>query len=130
MMIGNIARDVELKCTSSGVAVATTSIALNESWKDQDGNTKEKVTFVNVVAWKKIAEIMAEYLKKGSKVYLEGKISTRNYDDKEGKKVYVTEVVVDQLLMLDGKNSSSSTTQSSASAPVSNTGDTESDLPF
>lgn len=100
-LIGNLGKDTELKYTPNGVAVATFSIATSESWKDKDGNAQEKTEWHNIVAWRKLAEICGEYLKKGKKVYIEGKLQTRNYE-KDGVKRYVTEIVADKLIMLDG----------------------------
>ncbi len=103
MLIGNLGKDPELRYTSSGVAVATFSIATSESWKDQDGNTQEKTEWHNIVAWRKLAEICGEWLKKGKRVYIEGRIQTRSYDDKNtGQKRYITEIVADNMIMLDG----------------------------
>jgi single-strand DNA-binding protein len=99
-LIGNLGKDPELKYTNSGVAVATFSLATSDSWKDQEGNMQERTEWHNIVAWRKLAEICGQYLKKGSQVYIEGKIQTRNYLDKEGVKKYITEIVADQLLML------------------------------
>ncbi|MFZ1977648.1 MAG: single-stranded DNA-binding protein [Bacteroidota bacterium] len=107
ILIGNLGQDPELRYTSGGVAVATFSLATNENWKDQDGNAQEKTQWHNLVAWRKLAEICGEYLKKGSKVYIEGRLQYRNYDDKNGVKRYVTEIVIDQMLMLDSKGASS-----------------------
>ncbi|MFA6468177.1 MAG: single-stranded DNA-binding protein [Bacteroidota bacterium] len=133
-LIGNLGKDPELKYTPSGVAVATFSIATSESWKDQDGNQQEKTEWHNIVAWRKLAEICGEYLKKGKKVYLEGKLQTRNYE-KDGIKRYVTEIVADQLIMLDGggggrgpNNSNSST--ATESAPQQMDSPKDDDLPF
>ena len=103
ILIGNLGQDPELRYTSSGVAVASFSMATSESWKDQDGNVQEKTQWHKLVAWRKLAEIVGEYLKKGSKVYVEGRIQYRSYDDKNGVKRDVTEIVVDQMLMLDSK---------------------------
>ncbi len=130
-LIGNLGKDPELKYTPSGVAVATFSIATSESWKDQEGNQQEKTEWHNIVAWRKLAEICGEYLKKGKKVYLEGKLQTRNYE-KDGIKRYVTEIVADQLIMLDGggagKGNSGST--SSEAAPIMTESPKDDDLPF
>jgi single-strand DNA-binding protein len=83
--------------------VASFSLATNESWKDQDGNLQERTEWHNIVAWRKLAEICGEYLKKGKKVYIEGRIQTRSYDDKNtGAKRYITEIVADNMIMLDG----------------------------
>lgn len=104
MLIGNLGKDPELRYTTSGVAVATFSLATNESWKDADGNLQERTEWHNIVAWKKLAEICGEWLKKGKKVYIEGRIQTRSYDDKNtGTKKYITEIVADNMIMLDYK---------------------------
>jgi len=135
MLIGNLGKDPELRYTTSGVAVATFSLATSESWKDQDGNMQERTEWHNIVAWRKLAEICGEWLKKGKKVYIEGRIQTRSYDDKNtGAKKYVTEVVADNMIMLDSKDStqSQSARQPAAvsteepSTPVAR----EEDLPF
>ena len=103
ILIGNLGKDPELRYTSSGVAVASFTLATNESWKDPEGNVQERTQWHNIVAWRKLAEICGEYLKKGSKIYLEGKLQYRNYDDKNGVKRYITEIVIDEMLMLDNK---------------------------
>ncbi len=104
ILIGNLGKDPELSYTASGVAVARFSIATNERWKDQDGNLQERTEWHNIVVWRKLAEICGQYLKKGSKVYLEGKLQTRSWDDKNtGVKRYTTEIVADDMIMLDAK---------------------------
>jgi single-strand DNA-binding protein len=133
ILIGNLGQDPELRYTSSGVAVASFSMATGESWKDQDGNVQEKTQWHKCVAWRKLAEIVGEYLKKGSKVYVEGRIQYRSYDDKNGVRRDVTEIVIDQMLMLDSKGASHS--EGAASAPLQpsteDTGpDRVDDLPF
>jgi single-strand DNA-binding protein len=103
MLIGNLGKDPETRYTASGVAVATFTIATNESWKDQEGNLQERTEWHNIVAWRKLAEICGEWLKKGKRVYIEGRIQTRSYDDKNtGAKKYMTEIVADNMIMLDG----------------------------
>ena len=130
MLIGNLGKDPELRYTTSGVAVATFSLATNESWKDQDGNQQERTEWHNIVAWKKLAEICAEWLKKGKKVYIEGRIQTRSYDDKNtGAKKYMTEIVADNMIMLDSKPG----VEQSAPAPVTDDArpaEKNDDLPF
>lgn len=130
-LIGNLGKDPELKYTPSGVAVATFSIATSESWKDQEGNQQEKTEWHNIVAWRKLAEIVGEYLKKGKKVYIEGKLQTRSYD-KDGVKRYITEIVADQLIMLDGGGGGKGNSGNSMSEPVSapSDGPKDDDLPF
>jgi len=136
MLIGNLGKDPELRYTTSGVAVATFSLATNEQWKDQDGNTQERTEWHNIVAWKKLAEICGEWLKKGKKIYVEGRIQTRSYDDKNtGAKRYITEIVADNIIMLDSKPAGEAGTGSSAApapeaAPSSGSGRVDDDLPF
>ena len=137
MLIGNLGKDPELRYTTSGIAVATFSLATSDSWKDQDGNQQEKTEWHNIVAWRKLAEICGEWLKKGKKVYIEGRIQTRSYDDKNtGQKRYMTEVVADSLIMLDGGGgarsapSDSSGAAQSVSEPPASVGAQNDDLPF
>jgi len=132
MLIGNLGKDPELRYTTSGVAVATFSVATSESWKDQDGNMQERTEWHNIVAWRKLAEICGEWLKKGKKVYIEGRIQTRSYDDKNtGAKKYITEVVADNMIMLDGKGTAEASTgmRSATEEPAQPTVK-EDDLPF
>jgi single-strand DNA-binding protein len=129
-LIGNLGKDPELKYTSAGVAVATFSIATSDSWKDQEGNTQERTEWHNIVAWRKLAEICGEWLKKGKRVYIEGRLQTRNYE-KDGVKRYITEIVADQLIMLDGGPRSTNGGASEAEAPSSEAVPAkENDLPF
>ncbi len=103
ILIGNLGQDPELRYTNSGTAVATFSVATSETRKDAEGNQQEKTQWHNIVAWSKLAEICGQYLKKGSKIYVEGRIQYRTYDDKNGVKRYVTEIVMDQMMMLDSR---------------------------
>lgn len=129
-LIGNLGKDPELRYTSSGVAVATFTVATNESWKDPEGNLQERTQWHNIVAWRKLAEICGEYLKKGSKLYLEGRLQYRTYDDKNGVKRYVTEIVLDEMLMLDSKGSSGPREESSTPPPSEQGPEKVDDLPF
>jgi single-strand DNA-binding protein len=116
ILIGNLGKDPEVRYTGTGVAVATFSMATSESWRDPEGNTQERTEWHNIVAWRKLAEICGEYLKKGSKVYVEGRLQYRTYDDKNGVKRYVTEIVMDELVMLDSRG------REGASAPAAEKG--------
>jgi single-strand DNA-binding protein len=107
ILVGNLGKDPELRYTNSGVAVASFSMATSESSKDAEGNVQDRTQWHNLVAWRKLAEICAEYLKKGSKVYVEGKLQYRTYDDKNGVKRYVTEIWMDNMVMLDSKGATS-----------------------
>lgn len=103
MLIGRLTRDPETRTTPQGTAVTTFSVATGFTWKDQSGNKQEKTEFHNVVAWRKLAEICAQYLKKGSQIYCEGRLQTRSWDDEQGQKKYRTEVILDNMIMLGGK---------------------------
>ena len=105
MIIGNVVRDPEMRTTSGGQNVTSFSVATNMVWKDAQGEKQEKPEFHNIVAWRRLAEITGEYLKKGSKVYIEGRLQTRNWDDPSGVKKYRTEIIADNMIMLDNKGS-------------------------
>lgn len=106
LLIGNLGRDAETKFTPSGVSVTRFSVATTRSWKDQQTNDwKEETNWTNVVLWRQ--ENLANYLTKGKQVYVEGRLQTRSYDDKDGKKVYSTEVVADEVLLLGGRGEGS-----------------------
>lgn len=108
MLIGNITRDPQLRTIPSGQSVASFGLATNRRWKDQStGEYKEDTQFHNIVAWGKLGEICSQYMKKGSKVFIEGRIQTRTWDDQQtGQKKYFTEIVAENAIMLDRKNSS------------------------
>ncbi len=133
-LIGNLGKDPELSYTPAGVAVAKFSVATGERWKDQEGNMQERTEWHNIVAWRKLAEICGQYLKKGSKVYLEGKLQTRSWDDKNtGVKRYATDVVADDLIMLDSKGGGSGGAMAESSPPMNSDaggGPEKDDLPF
>ena len=103
ILIGRLTRDPELRYTSSNVATCTFSLAVDRNFTNQNGD--READFINIVVWRKQAENCKNYLTKGSQVAIEGRIQTRNYDDKDGKKVYVTEVVADNVQFLGGKGS-------------------------
>ncbi len=94
ILIGRLGKDPDLRYTPGGKAVASFTMATNERWSGQDGQKKESTTWHNIVAWGRTAEVLKEYLRKGSEVYIEGRIDNRSWDDKEGKKRYTSEVVV------------------------------------
>ena len=97
IIFGNLTRDPELRNLPSGAAVATLAIATNRTWKDKEGQKKEDVQYHNVVAFGRQAEVMAQYLKKGSSVMVEGRMQTRSWDGQDGQKKYRTEIVVDNF---------------------------------
>lgn len=100
-IIGNITRDPETKSTTQGTNVTTFSVATNLRWTSQAGEKKESTEYHNIVTWRRLAEICGQYLKKGSKVYVEGRIQTRSWDDAQGQKHWRTEIVADNVIMLD-----------------------------
>jgi single-strand DNA-binding protein len=100
ILIGNLGKDPELRYAPSGQAVARFSIATTERYKDKSGEMQENTTWHNIVAWGRTAEIAKDYLSKGSPVYIEGRIDNRSYEDKEGNKRYISEVVVQKLQLL------------------------------
>ena len=101
MLIGNLTRDPEARTTPDGTPVTTFSIATNFRWTDAQGNKQERAEFHNIVAWRKLAEICGQYLKKGARTYVEGRIQTRSWDDQQGTKRYRTEIVAENVIMLD-----------------------------
>jgi single-strand DNA-binding protein len=102
ILIGHLGRDAETRFTPSGVAMTKFSVATNRRWKDQQtGEWKEETDWANVVLWRQ--ENLANYLTKGKQVYVEGRLQTRSYDDKDGKKQYATEVVAEDVLLLGGR---------------------------
>jgi single-strand DNA-binding protein len=100
ILVGNVGRDPELRYTQGGQPVASFSVATNERFKDRDGNWKDRTEWHRIVAWARLAEICGEYLRKGSQVYIEGRIQTRDWEDKEGNKRQTTEVVALGMQML------------------------------
>ena len=104
ILIGNLGQDPELRYTGSGTAVCNIRLATNESYKDQDGQLVEKTEWHSVVAWSRLAEICGEYLKKGSRVYFEGSLQTRSWEDRDGNTRYTTEVKAREMMMLDGRS--------------------------
>ena len=102
-LIGNLGNDPEIITLESGKKLAKFSLATNESYKDASGQKIDKVEWHNLIAWNKTADIIEKYLTKGKEIAIEGKLTSRSYETKEGEKRYVTEVVVNELLMLGGK---------------------------
>lgn len=145
ILIGNLGKDPELKYTPSGAAVTNFSIATTERWKDKEGNSQERTEWHNIVLWNRQAEIAKEYLSKGSPVYIEGRLQHRSYDDKEGNKRYITEVVGDRMQFLGRRESGSAASGQSGQsgsqesyapaggsggAPSGSNGAPDDDLPF
>ena len=125
ILVGNLGQDPEVKYTPDGAAITTISIATSESWKDRNsGETREKTEWHRVVFFGKLAEIAGEYLRKGSQVYVEGKLQTRKWQDKSGQDRYTTEVVIDSfngtMQMLGSRNEGASAGMGGSNAGGSN----------
>ena len=105
MLIGRMTKAPDARTTPTGQSVASFSVATNLRWKDQQGQMQERGEFHNIVAWRKLADICKQYLHKGSKVYIEGRLQTRSWQDPQGVTKYRTEVVADNMIMLDSKGS-------------------------
>jgi single-strand DNA-binding protein len=118
-VLGRLTRDPELKSLASGRSVATFSVATSRMWTDQSGQKQSQTEYHNVVIWGKMAEVAGQYLRKGSRIYIEGRIQTRDWTPQDGIKRYRTEIIADNMIMLDSKGSApmnSSTTESSANS--------------
>lgn len=102
-LIGNLTKDPELKFTPNGAAVCTVGIATNRSWTTDTGEKKDEADFHRLVAWNKLAEICGQLLKKGRKVYVEGRLQNRSWQDKDGQTKYMTEIVLSDMILLDSK---------------------------
>lgn len=103
MLIGNVGKDPDIHFTPSGVKVAQFRMATTETWKDKEGAIQEHTDWHTIIAWRGLADVVEKLIHRGSRVYIEGKIQSRSFDDKEGHKRYVTEIVAENLLNLDSK---------------------------
>jgi single-strand DNA-binding protein len=144
ILIGNLGKDPEVKYTPSGTPVAKFSLATNERYKDKNGQWQDRTEWHNLVAWQRTAEIIGEYVKKGSKIYVEGRLRTDSWDDKNtGEKKYRTEIVVNDLVLLSGRGEGEGASRGAAAggnvdqrtpepepAPAHSTGITDEDIPF
>jgi len=112
-LIGNLGRDPELRFTQGGRAVANFSMATTDSWQDKEGNNQERTEWHKIVVFGKLAEICNQYLSKGRQIYIEGRLQTRDYEDRDGNKRYVTEVVANEMIMLGGRGDSGGRSETS-----------------
>jgi len=118
ILIGNLGKDPELRYTPSGQAVASFPLATSERFKDKEGNWQERTDWHNVVVWGRQGETVKEYLKKGRSAYVEGRIQTRSYEDRDGNKKYVTEIVASRIQFLGGRGEGDRATQSAPEADM------------
>lgn len=135
-LVGRLGKDPELKYTQGGDAVANFSVATDETWKDKSGEKQQRTEWHNIVAWKKLAEICGQYLRKGSQVLIQGRLQTRKWEDKDGNTRYTTEIVASNLVMLGKKDDNAGSSERSAKKTNDREpgGDdleiTDADLPF
>ncbi|MFZ1940214.1 MAG: single-stranded DNA-binding protein [Terracidiphilus sp.] len=123
ILLGNVGKDPEIRSTGGGTMVANFTLATSDRFQDAQGNWQDKTEWHNLVAFKRLAEIVRDYVKKGSKLYVEGKIQTRSWDDKEtGAKRYRTEIIVNDISLLSGRDDSSGTGGYSRSSSSANSG--------
>ena len=140
ILVGNLGKDPEVRYAPSGQAIANINIATSESWKDKNtGEKQEKTEWHRVVFFSRLAEIVGEYLKKGSQIYVEGRLQTRKWQDKEGKDRYTTEIVANEMQMLGSKSGGTTASfdqsqQPQQPAPATSGGssndDFDDDIPF
>ena len=131
MLVGNLGRDAELRYTSDGTAVATLNLATTETWKDKEGEKQEKTEWHRIVVWGKTAEALKDYLVKGKQILVEGKLQTRQWNDKDGVMRYTTEIKSDRITLLGSRRDEGDQrrgrddVESESQAPL-----TEKDIPF
>ncbi|HVS16874.1 MAG TPA: single-stranded DNA-binding protein [Thermoanaerobaculia bacterium] len=133
ILIGNLGRDPEIRNTPGGQTVAKFSLATTRTWRDRDGNKQERTEWHNIVAWGRQAEIAGQYLTKGRQLYVEGRLQTDSWEDREtGKKMYRTEIVCDNFQMLGGRGDASAPSQPASSGESSGfeAGPEDDDIPF
>jgi single-strand DNA-binding protein len=134
ILVGRLGKDPEVKYTQGGTPIARFSLATDEVWKDQSGEKQQRTEWHNIVAWSKLAEICGQYLNKGKLVYIEGRLQTRSWEDKDGNKRHTTEIRADNMVMLSGKPEDTRGEKGAAAAASSDSsiepGITDDDIPF
>ncbi|MEK6777182.1 MAG: single-stranded DNA-binding protein [bacterium] len=118
-LIGRLGKNPEVRYTANGSAVANFSLATNETWTGKDGQKNERTEWHNLVAWGKLGEICGEYLTKGKQIYIEGRLNTRSWEDKDGNKRYTTEIRAENMIMLGGPGSGAGAGAGAGSGPGS-----------
>lgn len=132
ILVGRLGQDPEVRFTQGGTAVANLRIATDETWKDQSGERQQRTEWHRVVAWSKLADICGQYLRKGRLVYIEGRLQTRSWEDREGNKRYTTEVRADNMVMLGGRSEEGQAAPAAqpAAAASPDSGTSDDDIPF
>jgi single-strand DNA-binding protein len=141
MLIGHLGKDPEIRYTSEGSPVANFSLATSENWTDKNGSRQERTEWHTIVAWTKLADLAKRFLSKGRQVYIEGRIQSREWNDRDGNKRRTTEIIATQMVLLGGRpqgvdagiqpmDSSNRTASDSSEPPFGDAGITDSDIPF
>ncbi len=135
ILVGRLGKDPEMRYTAGGAPVAHFSLATDESWKDQNGERQKRTEWHNIVVWNKLAETCNQYLSKGKMVYIEGRIQTREWDDKDGNKRRTTEIVASDMRMLERKSDGTPVAETAGERPAPaakpmEPGITDDDIPF
>jgi single-strand DNA-binding protein len=135
MIIGNLGRDPEMRYTPSGKPVSNFTVAVGRTWRSPEGENREETEWFRVEAWDRLAEISSEYLKKGMRVYVEGRLRTREYDDRNGQKRMAVEVIANEMMMLDSRDQARGGDRPMgdsrpSSGPANDAGDDIDEMPF
>lgn len=130
ILIGNLGKDPDIFSFENGVKKASFPLATTESYKDKEGNRVDQTEWHNIVLWRGLAEVAEKYLNKGKQIFLEGRIRTRSWDDKDGNKRYTTEILGDNMTMLGGRRDQNETQQNKVEEPSAPEPTSEDDLPF
>ncbi len=130
ILIGNLGKDPDIFSFENGVKKASFPLATSESYKDKEGNKVDQTEWHNIVLWRGLAEVAEKYLNKGKQIFLEGRIKTRSWDDKDGNKRYITEILGDNMTMLGGRRDQNETQQNKVEEPDAPEPTLEDDLPF
>lgn len=134
ILVARLGKDPEIRYMPNGKSVANFSVATSRQWKNQNGEKQEETEWSNIVAYDKLADIIGKYLRKGSQVYLEGRLQTRRWQDKEGKDRYTTEIICNEMQMLDGKKDGGGSSAAPVNQPTAGGGggskDMDEDIPF
>ena len=130
MIIGHLGKDPEMRYTPSGRPVTTYTVAVSRSWNSADGERHTETEWFNIVAWGNLAEICKQYLTKGQQVYIEGRLQTRRWDDKEGQKHTSVEIVANEMMMLGDRRDANHTGEDQSAPAEAETAATEDEFPF
>jgi single-strand DNA-binding protein len=130
MLIGNVGKDPDVHFTPSGVKVAQLRMATSETWKDKDGAVQEHTDWHTVIAWRGLADVVERLVRRGSRLYVEGKIQSRSFDDRDGNKRYVTEIIAENLLLLDAKKTENGSNHAETEPGTGTSTPAADDIPF